>query len=729
MPKVFSVVCRVAPLKEGNLRGAHVHQTRTHATPIENIDPARLHLNRTLYGTGNVQGDVLAVLAGVPKAHPKSSVCAELVLSADDEYFDRICPGWRDGKTSKAFEKWVSLNVKFLKESYPGLASMVLHMDEGTPHIHAMIVPSSTYEVAFRRGSKVVSRVNYNRIFGDTAQVIAEARLTKNSELTKLGRLQTAYSEAMKPSGLVRGIKNSRAHHRTVKEHQNLVNTPVITPVIPKLAVIERSIVDTLKSSVGIDTETDRRIVKASKKLNTYCKNLGKYQQQLAAKAQEYDKMKYDNTDMRGQLVMKDSAISTLTKQLDLSKEEVSQLRQSPLADVALALCFDGAIQNDDGKPRWRNAIDMVKEIAGLDYNQSVAFLYHEIGKSKTVDAVAVHAVQEAERKVNVITTRNADRPYTRQEYAIRQELSKQLVGLSSATYRITMMSEVANRSYNVGKGKSADGSERFYTADEVLALVPKLNNENWRRDYNVFITPIDPDKHYVLIDDLTTLSLDRMKADGYVPNVVHQSSTKSVQAVFVVPKSDVQKDVGNAFFREMNNTYGDMNIQGFVHPFRAVGFRNIKPKHKIEASGRFPVVKLLERVEAVCRKALETCLAIATATAGLCKLPVPEKEQKRLYEAVERTVYASPERTVDDHHLTDNARQFYAWCSERWGADVDWSRADWMLIQRLTKAGHPVDLVAAIIREASPGLDERHPLKARYIATTLTNAVLTPKP
>lgn len=725
MTRSYSVVCRVAPLKSGNLRGAHVHQTRTHTHDMPNLDPARRHLNRYLYGSGDVIEDVQALLHAHPLAHPNGSVCAEMILSADDDYFDSICPGWRDGKSNKRLESWINCNLEWLKATYPGLASATLHMDEGSPHIHAMVVPLASYEQRFRRGSKEVTKVHYNRIFGDDAQTIGLARQTRNSELTKLGRLQTAYAVAMRPCGLVRGVKNSRAVHQEIREYQARVNTPVITPRIPDLKVIERSVTDALKAGIGIANDTDKRIAAANDKLVKYKKDLGTYQKQLASKAKEYDIMKTQTEQMRTQLVLKDNTIAKLTEQLNLSKEQIAKLRTYPLQYVATALNYVDSLSLDDGKPRWRNAIDMVKDVAGLDYTQAVAFLYHELGIDETIDAASSHALDAVHDKVVAISERKTPRPYTKQEFAIRKELDKQLTHLDSDAYRITMFHAVDKKmTYNVGKGRGPDGSEKFYVKDEVLDLVPRLNNENWRRNYNVFVTPIDAKRHYLLIDDLSTSTLDDLKKAGYAPNLVHQSSSASIQAVIVLPKEQVDKGVGNALFMDLNRQYGDVNILGFVHGFRAAGFRNVKPKHLDDRTGHFPIVRLMERVQGLCSKALEACKSIAAATAALAPGGTPAPSKKVL----EKHIYASEQGHVDDA-TGAYAQSFYGWCRDRWEGNVDWSRADWMLIQRMQKAKHSRDVIAATVQAYSPGLEERHSDRARYISETMASAASTPTP
>ena len=47
----------------------------------------------------------------------------------------------------------------------------------------------------------------------------------------------------------------------------------------------------------------------------------------------------------------------------------------------------------------------------------------------------------------------------------------------------------------------------------------------------------------------------------------------------YLLPKEMASKDEANALFRLINARHGDPKISGLTHPFRAVGFKNRKPK------------------------------------------------------------------------------------------------------------------------------------------------------
>jgi len=112
------------------------------------------------------------------------------------------------------YNLWIDANVKFLQEHYgphSRVASVSLHKDELTPHLHAFVVPITQGKL---KGGKVVNRLGAKEFTGDTKGV---------SGKKKLSLMQDKYAEAMKGFGLDRGIKNSKAQHQTMKKlHTNM---------------------------------------------------------------------------------------------------------------------------------------------------------------------------------------------------------------------------------------------------------------------------------------------------------------------------------------------------------------------------------------------------------------------------------------------------------------------------------------------------------------------------
>src|SRR5512144_3005190 len=100
---------------------------------------------------------------------------------------------------------------------------------------------------------------------------------------------------------------------------------------------------------------------------------------------------------------------------------------------------------------------------------------------------------------------------------------------------------------------------------------------------------------------------LERLIKDGYQPAVVLESSPGNYQAVITLPKLGTphDRDVGNRLAEQLNRDYGDPKLSGCIHPHRAPGYENRKPKHQRE-DGTYPEVKLLRAERRECEKTLE---------------------------------------------------------------------------------------------------------------------------
>ena len=94
-------------------------------------------------------------------------------------------------------KQWAMTNYKFFgqKYGYDNITEFAVHMDERTPHIHCMLVPM----VKTEKGEKLCAK-----------------DLTSRDQLREL---QDEYAEAMKPFGLERGLRGSRATHDTTAEY------------------------------------------------------------------------------------------------------------------------------------------------------------------------------------------------------------------------------------------------------------------------------------------------------------------------------------------------------------------------------------------------------------------------------------------------------------------------------------------------------------------------------
>jgi hypothetical protein len=719
MSREYQVVCRVAPVKNMYaVRGCHLHNKRlvpgTANKPMTH-DPARTHLNECLVGNDDVQIAVGDLLKEYKKAHADSTIAGEIVLSANQEWFDEICPKWRDGIYTKAFLEWKELSLKWLKQ-YPGLASVNLHMDEQAPHFQALILPLETKERRFRRGSKIETKIRYNAVFGDDMSVILEAQRTGNSELTKCGRMQTSYADAMKPTGLQRGIMNSPVFHTTIAEHHKLVSKPTPEQSVVKSKRPKATKTEKILDLVGIQNEFTSKLAAHQAEVNRVHAENAKVLKQMGAKAKELDKTMEKLEKFQAALIKKDEELKVKGAELRKTKSTVDRLRGIPLEDVAERILYEGDVT-------WKNAIDMVKDVGGLDYEEAVAWLYNEFGESATLGTVGHKAISNAK----CITDVKPAKPTTVAENEVRNALGSQLNALDADRYRVTLMAPpgAAIQTYNMGKGKDEDGAELFYSHAQLTALVPTLRREN-ARGYNVFITPYSDTKNYLLVDDLTNESLPRFQAAGYAPTILQTTSKDKMQAVFALPKEDVPEPVRNALFNELNQEYGDKKITGYTHPFRAAGFMNRKPEYAKQKDGRtlYPIVRVMARVKAACSAALAWARQYL-ASADIAHAPAASNA------ATEAVFHQHLDLSLEPSaRASREAAHFFAWINEKYGGQPggpDYSKADFMLSQRMRAGGFSESDIAATLWAHSPGIEDRHADVMRYVNTTVAQSTIKP--
>ncbi|KJW92248.1 mobilization protein, partial [Enterobacter asburiae] len=171
--------------------------------------------------------------------------------------------------------------------------------------------------------------------------------------------------------------------------------------------------------------------------------------------------------------------------------------------------------------------------------------------------------------------------------------------------YRVTSIKMQADGRKQTFILDKKDGITRGFTPQEIEQRTPEMLRLQ-RRGENLYYTPLSDKKHHILIDDMNREKLERLIRDGYRPAVVLESSPGNYQAIITVPKLGTahDKDVGNRLSDALNREYGDPKLSGAIHPHRAPGYENRKPKHQRE-DGSYPEVRLLKAERRECVKAL----------------------------------------------------------------------------------------------------------------------------
>ena len=165
------IVMQVRYAGASEVRAVTDHELNRSPDGWSAIDPARVHLNAVLHGPVSQQVALDQMWSeGVRKpASQAEQPFVQMVLSASPSYFrdEGQGPGeWDEDR----LELWQTVTMEWLRSEYGNdLAHVSLHLDEETPHLHILIVP--TYEKKARKPG----RQKRGESDGDFAARIAEA--------------------------------------------------------------------------------------------------------------------------------------------------------------------------------------------------------------------------------------------------------------------------------------------------------------------------------------------------------------------------------------------------------------------------------------------------------------------------------------------------------------------------------------------------------------------------
>lgn len=323
-------------------------------------------------------------------------------------------------------------------------------------------------------------------------------------------------------------------------------------------------------------------------------------------------------------------------------------------------------------KPRfenWLRARGMQKEADRWRYRASVEEKRH-----------APPPVQQSEKGANIMRELEDFRRYANAVNADR--------------YRVTCIRMEVDGGKKTFILDKKGGMTKGFSPDELEAHMPEMLRFQ-KRGENIYYTPLSDGRHHILIDDLTRDSLQRLQEDGFRPAVVLESSPGNFQCLLTIPKlgTEYDRDVGNRITERLNREYGDKKLCGCIHPHRAPGFENRKPKHRREDGG-YPQVKLLFAEHRECGKALALTRRIDREYA--------EAAEKRL---AERRTFQMP-----NFRPGDPAAAYYAHLENirRHLTIEDYSRVDAMIALRMRANGHSREAVEETIRACAPTIREK---------------------
>jgi hypothetical protein len=247
---------------------------------------------------------------------------------------------------------------------------------------------------------------------------------------------------------------------------------------------------------------------------------------------------------------------------------------------------------------------------------------------------------------------------------------------------------------------KKIDGLEGK-TREGILESLPKLRqHEHYGKNINV--VPLSPNKHHVLIDDMSAEKLERLKQDGYRPACVVESSPGNFQAILTTPKlgGDPEKDreAANALTKELNLRYGDPKLSGAIHAHRLPPFMNQKPKHRRE-DGTYPATRLTEAEGGICEKAAKGLEETRT------RLTEEAEKLRRVEEHRAQTASVTENWNNGAVNPSEAYRTHWRDVLKKLQGDADYSRVDATTGLRMRVTGYSAGQIYTAMKENAPAL------------------------
>jgi hypothetical protein len=217
-------IIRIKKHKKQSLGSVDSHNRRLTFTPNANPDGTFIRM------AGNENKSLSDVVCshienkGIKKHRKDAVVAVEVMLTASPEYFrppESAISGKYGLYDKDKLKRWVHSSVGFLSDKYgENLVDYVLHLDEATPHIHAIVVPALNKEKKLRRTDFEI----FNNVPNKVVKV-ASLDAKNMFDIRALYDLQEQYPKALQHLGLTRGKNKSKALHSDVSNYYNNANS------------------------------------------------------------------------------------------------------------------------------------------------------------------------------------------------------------------------------------------------------------------------------------------------------------------------------------------------------------------------------------------------------------------------------------------------------------------------------------------------------------------------
>jgi len=255
----------------------------------------------------------------------------------------------------------------------------------------------------------------------------------------------------------------------------------------------------------------------------------------------------------------------------------------------------------------------------------------------------------------------------------------------------------------------------REWTPAQVEAAVGWLRKMN-AQGRDIYIRPTGSSGLYI-VDDVSAATVEWMRAEGYAPAAVVETSPGNHQAWVRVSDAPLSTGEGTAVARDLAERFGgDMSSANWRHMGRLAGFTNRKEEHR-QPDDRYPYARLCDasgdrapEAPAILARARDEATqgrrAAAEKGAGV-EGESPQERTRRRIAFSRPPAGAGPVSPLGREYAHRAQRLLERYPNT---ALTDLHRLDWMVTRDLARA-HPEadkDALMRAIREGSPRIEER---------------------
>lgn len=253
---------------------------------------------------------------------------------------------------------------------------------------------------------------------------------------------------------------------------------------------------------------------------------------------------------------------------------------------------------------------------------------------------------------------------------------------------------------FEVGiRDKQGQMMTRTWSSADILKSVPWLKREN-AKGADIYLRPAgEQSQGLILVDDLNQAQLGRMKTAGFEPATVLETSPQNYQAWVRLTQHQLAPEVATKASRYIAAHFeADPNSADWRHFGRLAGFTNRKPEHTTE-TGHNPWV--------LCHESNGQQASRGPELAQRAKQTVVEQQTQAERQARLEAAQRRSERGYGKNPIEVYQRQLKR-LTERYGASMDISKADYMICTDMAKRGYSSEQLTQTLEQASPELPTR---------------------